>query len=279
MKKLLIPILFLMLLFLGACSQTPSPEITPETMAVQVYFGNSNFNPNAQECNKVYPLDRVVPKTSAEAQTALKELFKGPTAVEKTQGYFSWFSSNTKDVLKSVKVENEIAYVDLVDLRQIIPNASTSCGSAEFLAEMETTLKQFPTIKKVVFAIDKKPTIFYEWLQIGCPPENNACDEMPFKSTTEETKNKDEIGEIVNNCAKIGERPETRNMTTGKPMIPGKPCCSDLKEVFGEAVDDGRICNYSQGSQGICLPCGNNICEREAGEDNCNCPKDCPRLF
>ncbi len=161
-------------------------------MTIKVYFNNINFNPNLEDCSKVYSLNRIIPKTVEVAKAALKELFKGPTEEEKSQGYTSWFSKETQDILKSVKVKNGTAYVDLKDLRQMIPNASTSCGSAEFFAEVETTLQQFPTVDKVIFAIDGKPATFYKWMQIGCYEENDFCDETPFKTsdrdTEEETK-------------------------------------------------------------------------------------------
>jgi len=163
---------------------TPAPTPPPqETMTVKVYFGNTNLNPNMQDCSKVHPVNRTIPKTPGVAKAALKELFKGQTEEEKTQGYVSWFSEKTKDILKSVKIENSTVYVDLKDIRQIIPNVSTSCGSAEFLAEVETTLKQFSTVNKVIIAIDAKPSIFYEWIQIGCAKENDFCDETPFKTS------------------------------------------------------------------------------------------------
>ena len=38
------------------------------------------------------------------------------------------------DALISAKVSGDTTYVDLKDLRQLIPNASTSCGSAAMLA-------------------------------------------------------------------------------------------------------------------------------------------------
>jgi hypothetical protein len=172
-------------------SLNPEP-IEQETMTIKVYFNNINLNPNLEDCSKVYSLNRIIPKTVEVAKAALKELFKGPTEEEKSQGYTSWFSKETQDILESVKVKNGTAYVDLKDLRQMIPNASTSCGSAEFFAEVETTLQQFPTVDKVIFAIDGKPATFYEWMQIGCYEENDFCDETPFKTsdrdTEEETK-------------------------------------------------------------------------------------------
>jgi len=162
--------------------------LEPEIMTIKVYFNNINFNPNLEDCSKVYLLNRIIPKTLEVAKAALKELFKGPTEEEKSQGYTSWFSKETQDILQSVKVKNGTAYVDLKDLRQMIPNASTSCGSAEFFAEVETTLQQFPTVAKVIFAIDGKPATFYEWMQIGCYEENDFCDETPFKTSDRDTE-------------------------------------------------------------------------------------------
>lgn len=158
---------------------TPTPSSANKTV-IKVYFGNSKLNQDG-DCSKVYPVIREVPKTQAVAKAALGELFGGPTQAEKDRGATSFFSSKTKSILKSVKIENQTAYVDLVDIRQTLSNVSTSCGSAAFLAEVENTLKQFPTIKKVVIAINGKPETFYEWIQVGCPADGDLCDTEPFK--------------------------------------------------------------------------------------------------
>ena len=50
------------------------------------------------------------------------------------RGYTSWFSPATAGALRNVTIKDGTAYVDLADLRSTIPNASTSCGSAAFLA-------------------------------------------------------------------------------------------------------------------------------------------------
>lgn len=161
-----------------APTQPPLPTAAPTTL--KVYFGNSQLNQN-QDCSRVYPVEREIPQTQAVAKAALNELFAGPTAEERAQGYSSLFSEKTKSILKSVKVEDETAYVDLVDIRPVLGSASTSCGSAAFLAEVESTLKQFSTVKKVVLAIEGKPETFYEWLQIGCSPQDSYCDPTPFR--------------------------------------------------------------------------------------------------
>lgn len=195
MKKILVSTLFLALLFVGGCvikkevPENKPPEVVapivtePEqkTMRVKIYFNNTKLNPNSEDCSKVFLVDRLVLKTETPAVTTLQELFKGPNEGEKNQGYTSWFSDKTQDILKSLKVVEGTAYVNLKDVREIIPNASASCGSAQFLAEVETTLKQYSAVKTVIFAIEGKPETFYEWLQIGCSTENNICDEAPFK--------------------------------------------------------------------------------------------------
>lgn len=146
-----------------------------------VYFANSKLNANIQDCSLVFPVIREVPKTLAVGQASLEELFKGPTMEEKKEGYTSFFSNATKDILKKIKIIDKIVYVDLKDIRFVIPNASSSCGSSQFLAEMTNTLKQFSSVEKAIFAIDGNPRTFYEWLQLGCGLENNNCDSKPFE--------------------------------------------------------------------------------------------------
>lgn len=159
----------------------PTPTSVPEEkMSLKVYFGNQKLN-SKSDCSLVYAVNRQIPKTSAVAKAALEQLFAGPTEEERAQGYTSFFSEKTSKLLKEIKIVDGIAYVDLNDPRPLIPNASTSCGSAEFLAEIKNTLAQFPTIKEVVLAINGQPQVFYEWLQLDCPPASHYCDPTPFK--------------------------------------------------------------------------------------------------
>ena len=154
-----------------------------EEGVVYVYFGNTQWNPNAQDCGIVYPVSRQIAREGDLPLQALSELFRGPSEEERIAGYASFFSSATADAVKSVRVQGGTAYVDLQDLRQIIPNASTSCGSAAFLAEMGATLTQFPGITRVLYAMEGDPKPFYEWLQFGCSAENDHCDKAPFEQS------------------------------------------------------------------------------------------------
>lgn len=154
----------------------------PEEMALKVYFSNSEMNPNMQDCGQVFPVERVVLKTQQTAKAALLQLFGGPTDIEKANGYASWFSPQTAGILESVNIKDGIAYVNLKhDFTSIISGVSSSCGGAEFLAEMTQTLKQFPTIKDVVFAIDANVAWFYSFLQLDCSSLPTKCDSSAFK--------------------------------------------------------------------------------------------------
>lgn len=165
-------------------TQTPKAVAQPETTTVTVYFPNPKLDPDAANCRRVYPVSRMVPRAPAVVRATLEQLLAGPTPDEMAQGYSSMFGEKTKTALRSVKVANRTAYVDLADIRQTIPNASTSCGAAAFLAQVETTLKQFPEIGRVIFAVEGKPRTFYEWMQIGCYEVDDNCDEAPFQSSS-----------------------------------------------------------------------------------------------
>ena len=156
---------------------------TPQTTSLEIYFANEKLDPNAEDCSKVFPVKRTIPKTMAVARAALEQLFSGPTQEERARGFVSWFSDETKSILLSVKVKNQRAYVNFKDLTGIpsLGNATTSCGSAQFFSQVEKTLRQFPTIKHVFFAIEGDPQAFYEWMQMECPDELKNCDKTNFE--------------------------------------------------------------------------------------------------
>lgn len=152
-----------------------------QSMTIKVYFSNSKIGSGFDDCAKVYPVTRTIPKTSAVARAALEQLLGGPTEKERAEGYFSWFSEETKSALLGVNVKEGTAYVNLKDIRQTITNASSSCGSTILMAQLENTLKQFPTIKRAFFAIEGSPEEFYGFQQMECPDELKNCDKTNFK--------------------------------------------------------------------------------------------------
>jgi hypothetical protein len=120
-------------------------------------------------CARVFPLARRVQKPAVLAG-AMRALLRGPTAAERQRGYGGWFSSKTAGMLRSTRVANGVARVDFRNFSRVIPNASSSCGSALLLAQLDRTAKQFPTVRRTVYSFDGSARAFYEWLQRSPPP-------------------------------------------------------------------------------------------------------------
>ncbi len=141
------------------------PGVAQDTITVEVYFSNEALG---DPCGEVFPVTREV-ADDTPAVDALAALLAGPTQDEIAEGYGGWFSEETVGLLRSVGVTDGTARVDFGDLRPVIPNASTSCGSAALLAQLDQTLLQFPEIDATVYSIDGSPEAFYEWLQYETP--------------------------------------------------------------------------------------------------------------
>ena len=119
-------------------------------------------------CTRVYPVKRTV-RRPAVLTGAMRALLAGPTTAERARGYGGWFSGKTADKLRSVHIDRGVAYIDFYDFRRVIPNASSSCGSALLLAELNTTALQFPSVRRAVYSFNGDRRGFYEWLQRDAP--------------------------------------------------------------------------------------------------------------
>ncbi len=148
-------------LALGCLAHAAEADRVP----VKVYFPRGDPGPR---CDRVYPRRRWV-RPPAVLAGALRALLAGPTPRERNQGYGGWFSVRTAGLLRSVDLERGVARVDLGDLRRLVPNASSACGSALLLAQLDRTATQFPTVRRVVYSIEGSTKAFYEWLQRSPP--------------------------------------------------------------------------------------------------------------
>jgi spore germination protein GerM len=167
--KIILP----MLLLLTLCSVSFAQR--QATMTIKVYFHPDKLDPEWDDCKKVAPVTRTIPKTKAVATAALQELLKGPTPEESKE--FSGFKPpETNGILKSVKVKNGAAFVNFTKaVYQQMGNATSSCGGG-FFSMVDTTLMQFPTVKRVYYAIEGNTNDFYEWVQVGeCPYSRKIC--------------------------------------------------------------------------------------------------------
>ncbi len=156
----------------------PAQESVSDKTVVKVYFAKTGEN----DCAKVYPLNREIIRTPKIGAAALGELFKGPSQSERGQGYTSIFFQHSADILIALRVKDKIGYVDIKDVRQILSGVSASCGSAQFLAAVTSTLKQFPTVNSVLYALGGSAETFYDWVQIGCNEQNRLCENAIYKT-------------------------------------------------------------------------------------------------
>lgn len=121
------------------------------------------------ECDEVVPR----PRTSTVEGVlgdAMTQLLAGPTDDEIAEGLGSWFSSDTAGMLRAIEIDDGVARISLAtDLRTTIPNASSSCGSAGLLAQLDATATQFASVDEAIYSLDGDVAAFYEWLQLSAP--------------------------------------------------------------------------------------------------------------
>lgn len=160
----------------AACGayRSPRPSLASDEMEVKVYFtcgaGTSD--------GVAFPVYRAVEKSPGVLNAAMEALLRGPNNTERGAGVASFFSNETALMLRSVKINDGHAVVDFGDLRPVIPNASASAGSAQFLAELDATVFQFSSVRSAEYRIEGSCEAFSEWLQFGgCEPRTRATSE------------------------------------------------------------------------------------------------------
>ena len=171
---------FVSVLILG-CGLIAAGQTKSETMTVKVFFHDSKRDPEVLDCTRAAPATRRIPKTASVATAALLELFKGPL-LDEAKDFSGFGPPETDGILKTVNVKNGTAYVNFTKrLTTQMGNATSSCGSG-FFAMTDATLLQFPTIKKVVYAVEGDTEEFYGWVQVGeCPHCKKHCSSVNFK--------------------------------------------------------------------------------------------------
>ncbi len=152
-----------------------------QAASVQLFFSPPAAPQGPEDCARVAPLRRELPPgTTAVATASLRLLFAGPSEAERAAGWRSPFSAATAGWLQRLVIRQGTAYVDLSDLRQELSGATSGCGAAELRAQMDRTLLQFKSVRRVRYAIDGDPRAFHEWLGEDCGAANGHCDPRPF---------------------------------------------------------------------------------------------------
>jgi hypothetical protein len=142
---------------LAACGEEGAPGPFQTMHDVQVWFSIDERPMPAQRRVGGAPLDG-----------ALRALVVGPTEEERADGMHSWFSEETRGVIRRIRVEGGDVMIDFRDLPDLIPNASTSAGSRDLLMSLNSTVFQFDWVESVEYRLDGSCDAFWEWLQREC---------------------------------------------------------------------------------------------------------------
>ncbi len=132
--------------------------------AVDIYFAVGE----GADCGKVQAFGRDIFDSVNLYGSTFRLLVAGPSELETAAGASSFFSAETADVIKSAVLTDGLLRVDLTDIRTLIPNASTSCGSEALLAQLNGTAFQFTEVERTRFLIEGSCVEFANWLQREC---------------------------------------------------------------------------------------------------------------
>ena len=131
---------------------------------VQVVFAAEDQS----DCSNVVAFDRSIDETAEPIETAFHLLAAGPTTDEQAEGAGSFFSGETEGMVLSVQLDRGVLEVDFDDLRPLLNNASTSCGSFSLIAQLNGTAFQFEVLERVSYQIEGSCDTFFTWLQRDC---------------------------------------------------------------------------------------------------------------
>ena len=147
-------------------SSTTSTSTTAPLRTVKTFMTGSDFD--GSDCLAVTGFEREVEATSP-IRSALDQLVAGPAADEESSGVGSMFSSATAGSVRSVNLTDGLLIVDFEDFRQLMPAATSSCGSGTLLAQLHATVFQFPEVEQVRYEIEGRcETFFDNWLPWAC---------------------------------------------------------------------------------------------------------------
>lgn len=123
-------------------------RFVPDPAHVKVFFQKYNLDSSMDACTEVHESIRIIEKTDGIARAAINELLGGVNGVEADRGFFSNIPEGV--VLRDIKIEDGTAYADFNDKL----NAGGSCRVSAIRAQIEETLKQFPTVSGVVISVN-----------------------------------------------------------------------------------------------------------------------------
>jgi spore germination protein GerM len=165
----------------AATTATSSPTTTTSTSTTTTALGETvavYLLSEGNDCADTEVVRRPATPGTDPLGDALAQLLAGPTPQEDETGHHSWFSGATADLLTGAWIADGIAHVAFSPaLAQVIPNASSSCGSAGLMAQLDATVHAVPGVTGAVYSFDGVASAFSEWLQ-AAPPDGVV--DQPF---------------------------------------------------------------------------------------------------
>lgn len=128
-------------------AQVPVEFPAMETMNVKLYFATAA---SADDCSTVGMVEHRVPKSVATAYTAITELLRGPDTTDQSNGYSTIIPQFT--ALKSIALNDGVLTAEFSSAIE----GGGSCRVSMIRKQIESTLKQYPTITSVVLKSEGK---------------------------------------------------------------------------------------------------------------------------
>jgi Immunoglobulin-like domain of bacterial spore germination/Sporulation and spore germination len=128
-------------------AEVPIVFPTMATMTVKTYWTTLE---SGDDCSRVEASEHRIAKTVATAHAALSQLLAGPDSSDVSNGYGTSIPKFT--TLKSITIEDGVATAEFSSAIE----AGGSCRVTSIRAQIEETLKQFPTVTSVVIRSEGK---------------------------------------------------------------------------------------------------------------------------
>lgn len=130
-------------------SSAASTSASSSEMIVKIFLGSEKLNPGTEDCSKVFPVERIMPKTEGVARAALEQLLLGLNPLEASGGYSTFINPGVK--INSLAIASGTATVDFdAEMGRAVGG---SCRVAAIRSQITETLKQFPAVKNVVISV------------------------------------------------------------------------------------------------------------------------------
>lgn len=155
-NKFIIPIIIILLLGIVTIIIFTQNVLTikhdREKVEVNIFFGNTLKNPQAEDCKAVFPVAREIIKSDKIIEVTLEELLKGLTQEEKAQGYISGINQGVR--VQKISTEQGILRVDFNS--KLEEGIGGSCLVSMIRSQILETLKQFPNVNDVIISINDR---------------------------------------------------------------------------------------------------------------------------